>query len=110
MNYTKTLSLTAPASLLPVASAIARALDPDTGGYDSWQVVGDIITMSTPCTEQFHDEALYLLTDPQALHRVVSNDYVDRCFRFTEPTLAECQAFCAGVTVVVPEVLDQIEP
>lgn len=97
-NYTHTLSLTAPASLLPIASAIARALDPDTGGADSWQTVGDVITMSTPCTEQFFNDALYLLTEPQALHTIVSDDYETRWADLTPPTLAECEQFCAGVT------------
>lgn len=109
MNYTKTLTLTAPASLLPVASAIARALDTDTGGADSWQTVGDVITMSTPCTEQFYNEALYLITDPQTLHTVVLSDYAERWAGLTPPTLAECQAFCTGVTAVqqVPEKIKQ---
>lgn len=85
-------------------------MDVDVGGADSWQVVGDTITMSTPCTEEFHGEALYLITDPQTLHVVVSSDYAERWPDLTPPTLAECEQFCAGVTVVVPEVLDPIEP
>jgi hypothetical protein len=104
--YTHTLTLTAPASLLSVASAIARALDPDTGGADSWQTVGDVITMSTPCTEQFYNEALYLLTEPQALHTIVSDDYETRWADLTPPTLEQCNAFRTGVILV----LDPIEP
>lgn len=106
MNYTKTLSLTAPASLLPIASAIARALDPDTGGADSWQTVGDVITMSTPCTEEFYSDALYLLTVPQSLYAIVSDDYETRWPDLTPPTLEQCNAFCTGVILV----LDPIEP
>lgn len=105
-DYTKTLSLVAPASLLPIASAIARALDPDTGGADSWQTVGDVITMSTPCTEQFYNDALYLITDPQTLHTVVTSDYETRWADLTPPTLEQCNAFCTGVILV----LDPIEP
>lgn len=102
-NYTHTLSLTAPASLLPVASAIARALDPDTGGSDSWQTVGDVITMSTPCTEEFYNQALYLVTDAAMLYGLVAQDYTKRWSELVAPTLADCVQFCTQVTVVLPE-------
>ena len=95
--YSRTLSLRLPASLLPIAQAISRALDPDTGGADSWTLEGDTITTSTPCTEDFYAQAQAMLADPALLHGAVSADYVARWSDMTPPTLEDCQAFIAGV-------------
>jgi hypothetical protein len=99
MNYTHTITLIAPLSLLSIASAISRALDPDVGGADSWQAVDDKITVTTPCTEQFYNQTLYLLNNPHALYDVVLADYANRWADMTSPTLSDCQQFCSGVSV-----------
>lgn len=100
--YNQVISITLPAELLLIASAISRSLDPDVGGYDSWVLSEDGLTISTstPCTEAFATQAMYMLTHPEALHAAVSADYAARWVDMTPPTLADCRAFCEAV---IPE-------
>ncbi len=105
-NYGHTLSLTIPPDLLLVGKSIARALDPDVGGYESFGPVldGETIvayTTSTPCTAGFYEQALYMLANPEVLHRAVSDDYFVRWGELVPPTLDECVAFCAAVVLPV---------
>ena len=111
--YTHRLKLTIPAALYDVACAISRAMDPDSGGADSWgprnpvdqdgnPTTPDSYTTETPCTEAFHTQALSMLADAAMLHAVVSADYAARWPDITAPTLAECQAFVAGALIVEP--------
>ena len=97
--YDATLSISLPAALAPIAAAIGRALDPDSGGADSFTLSADSLTISTstPCTSAFAQQAGYMLGHPEALHAAVSADYAARWADLVPPTLAECQAFCAGV-------------
>ena len=113
MSYTHTAKIKLPVDMADIAAAIGRALDPDTGGDKSFSrditgtnaeglpIYGDTISTSTPCTEEFHAQAEYMLTHTQALHTAVSADYAARWGEFGVPTLAECEQFCAGV--IVPE-------
>ncbi len=103
--YSHTLSLRLPASLLPIAQAISRALDPDSGGADSWMVDGDTIFTAGPCTEDFYNQAMYMLKDPNALHLIVESDYLTRWQDLTPPTLEDCQAFVAGTIQPTGETL-----
>ena len=102
--YDATLSISLPAELLDIASRISRALDPDVGGFNSWVLSEDGLTISTstPCTAEFAQQAAYMLTHPEALHAAVSADYAARWADLVPPTLAECEQFCLGV--IVPEV------
>ena len=97
--YNHTLTLRLPAAMLLVASSISRALDPDVGGYDSWTLSEDGLTISTstPCTEAFLLQAQAMLTDPAMLHAAVAQDYATRWPDLTAPTLAECEQFIAAV-------------
>jgi len=80
-----------------IAAAIGRALDPDQGGDKSFVLSEDALTISTstPCTEEFAQQAGYMLTHPEALHQAVSADYAARWSDLVQPTLAECEQFCA---------------
>lgn len=95
--YTETLSIAVPAELSDVASHIARALDPDVGGADSFHIDpgGETISMQTRCTPEFKAQAVGLLANPVALHAVVQADYAGRWSDLTPPTLEECREFCA---------------
>lgn len=62
-------------------------------------ITPDTYTTSTPCTDGFKEQALMMLTQPEMLHAVVSADYAARWANLTPPTLAECEAFCAGVVL-----------
>ena len=114
MSYTHTVKIKLPVAMADIAAAIGRALDPDTGGDKSFSrdvtgadaeglpIFGDTISTSTPCTEEFHAQATYMLANPQALHAAVSADYAARWADLVPPTLKECEQFCAGV--IVPDV------
>ena len=95
--YTHTLSLRLPASLLPIAQAISKALDPDAAGENSWMVDGDTIFTAGPCTEAFYNQAQAMLADPQLLFAAVAWDYSQRWQDLDPPTLAECEAFVNGI-------------
>lgn len=115
MSYDATLTITVPAALYDTACAIARSLDPDSGGAASWgprttldadgnEFTPDSYTTSTPCTSEFKQQAIAMLQDPMLLHYAVSQDYATRWPDLTPPTLEQCEAFCAGVVVEVPAV------
>lgn len=112
MSYSARLIITIPAALLSVGRAIGRALDPDTGGADSYTPVrGEPVgsdaegmpvyaesphwVADTPCRPEFLQQAFYLSAHPAALHAAVAADYADRWQDHTPPTLADCEAFCA---------------
>lgn len=110
MSYDATLTITVPAALYDTACSIARALDSDVGGANSFgphttldadgnEVTPDSYTTSTPCTSEFKQQAMAMLADPAMLHYAVSQDYAARWADLTAPTLDECAAFCAGVVV-----------
>ena len=109
MRYTHRLTITIPAALYSVACAIARSLDPDTGGANSFgaREQGDPPSMpetystTTPCTAEFAQQALAMAGNPAMLHAVVSADYAARWADLTPPTLADCAAFCAGAVLDV---------
>lgn len=101
-SYSERLTLTLPASLLDIANSIARAMDPDAGGAETYRLVegSPTITMTTPCTPEFKAQAQYMMANPDALHAAVAADYAVRWPDLPVPTLADCQAFCAGI---IPE-------
>jgi len=108
--YDHTFSITLSADLTDIAARIGRAMDSDSGGNKSFSPSEDGLTISTStsCTEKFCNDAQYLLANPQALHAVVGADYAQRWGDLAVPTLAECQAFCAGV--VMPAVEPATQP
>jgi len=98
-HYDHTLTITLPASLLGVANNIARAMDPDIGGAETYKLVegSPTITMSTPCTAEFYTQAQYMMANPDALYAAVAADYATRWPDLPVPTLADCESFCAGI-------------
>ena len=112
MSYDTTLSIKLPYALADIAAMIGRALDPDIGGDKSFArivtgmdakgrpIYGDTISTTTPCTSAFKAKCEYMLMNSDALHAAVAADYSKRWADLTPPTLAQCQAFCAGV---IPE-------
>ena len=97
--YNHTLTLTLPVELADIAAKIGKALDPDSGGEKSFVASEDGLTISTstPCTEEFAEQAQAMLTDPSMLHAAVSQDYATRWPDLVAPTLAECDLFIAAV-------------
>jgi hypothetical protein len=116
MSYTASITVTVPAALYSVACAVARALDPDVGGaesfgprlrtdYDGVEYAPDGYTTTTPCVPAFAQQALAIASNPAMLHYAVTADYAARWPDLTPPTLAECEAFCAGaiITSSIPD-------
>lgn len=108
--YTHRLKVTIPASLYDIARSIARALDVDSGGAESWgpkfrtddegnEYTPDLYVCETPCTEEFHAQAHAMLSDAAMLHAAVAADYAARWPDLTAPTLAECEAFVGAVVL-----------
>lgn len=51
---------------------------------------------------KFSAQVPYLLANPAALHAAVSADYARRWPDLIPPTLADCEAFCAGASLSSP--------
>ena len=104
--------LTIPISLYDTACAIAQALDTDSGGAASWgphttsDSDGNEVTPDTYSTEgtfgRDPDTLTTMLSDPEALHTFITAEYASRWADQTPPTLADCQAFCAGAVIAEP--------
>lgn len=99
MKYNSVFSVSLPAELAEIASAIGRALDPDVGGDRSFTLSEDGLTISTstPCTVEFAEQALFLLSNPEVLHISVCADYAARWGELVPPTLDDCTLFCSSV-------------
>ncbi len=106
MSYSSTITITVPATLYSVACAVARALDPDVGGADSFgperEDATEYTTYATPCVPAFAQQALAMASNPAMLHYAVTADYANRWPDLIPPTLTECEAFCAGASLSSP--------
>ena len=106
MSYTASITITVPAALYSVACAVARALDPDVGGADSFgpeREDATEYTTTTPCVPAFAAQALAMASNPAMLHYAVTADYAASWPDLTPPTLADYKAFCAGAVLTIGE-------
>lgn len=120
--YTSTITMTLPLALADIAAAIGRALDPDTGGAESWHrpilswgedgtpVYADTLVCSTLCTPEFRAQAEAMATDPELLHKMCLADYARRWPDLDPPSLADCQAFCSQVVIAPLNPPPQVMP
>ena len=103
-----TIRLAYSLSMAEIASKIGRALDPDVGGHKSFQrdvtgyngetpIYAYTLSTTTPCTQEFANQAAYMVTHPEVLHQTVLQDYQTRWPDFPPPTLSECEYFCSGI-------------
>ena len=114
MSYSSKLRIEIPSFLYDVACNIARALDPDVGGVDSFgpRLQGDPPAQllnyftETPCTSEFAEQVINMLKYPEVLHSVVSADYSARWQEYDSPTLQDCIDFCmqAQVTNITDDI------
>ena len=109
MSYNAQVTTKIPAPLYRIACAIAKALDTDSAGERNYGPetlpdgsIPEFYTSTVPCTQEFADNVPVLLGSPAALHAVVSTDYAARWPDLECPTLADCEAFCAGVELISP--------
>lgn len=109
MSYTASITITVPAALYSVACAVARTLDPDSGGADSFGPECEDATeytTTTPCVPAFAAQALAMASNPAMLHYAVTVGYAARWPELTPPTLAECERFCTGAVITTTGVTD----
>lgn len=112
-----TICITTPgtAELYQIGYAISLALNPDRGDTNNFgpefrpdadgiMVRPDVYTtFDFPCSDTFAATAQSLAAEPALMHVAVCADYAQRWPDLTPPTLAECEAFCAAVQVVVTD-------
>ena len=93
--------LTVPSALYDTACAIAQALDTDSGGAASWGPPDPEATSYRTEGTFGRDPAWLaeLLAAPSALHEFLVTEYATRWSDLAVPSLADCEAFCAGVSV-----------
>jgi hypothetical protein len=100
MSYTHRLTICSPVALIDSANAIARSMDPDVGGDESFSNVratdanaAEFVICDVWVREQFATQATAMLGNPAILHAGCAADYASRWPDLTAPTLAECQQF-----------------
>jgi len=105
MIYDAYVTIALPAPLTETAKQLSRSFDPDQGGYLAFErtatdASGTVYAVyGTPCTSTFAAQIAYLQATPAALLTAVEADYAERWPDMTPPTLADCEAFCAGIMV-----------
>jgi hypothetical protein len=62
-------------------------------------ILGNWNALCDSCGRRFKAQAEYMMLHPEALHAAVAADYATRWPDLPCPTLADCQAFCAGIEI-----------
>lgn len=106
--WTHRAVIAVPLDLVPVAASIARAMDPDTGGAESFATLraGDPPTHAVcdaPLTWGTAQAWPVLMSSPEALHAACSDAYATRWPDLQAPSLEVCGAFLADAQIVVEE-------
>lgn len=106
--YTHTLTCIIHAPLTEIAAHVGRALDPDTGGAQSFGIAlsatgeepATHYALDTPCDAEFAQAAPWLL-DGGLLHGSICRDYAARWPDVDLPTVESVTTFCADCVLVV---------
>lgn len=114
--YTHTIVCTIPAPLNAIGAAVARMLDPDTGGAESFAIKlsktgkapATHLAMSMPCSEGDYLAAPYLLGDSAMLLSSIERDNDTRWPESEPPTIKQIESFVAGVVFEIPDGLVRI--
>lgn len=97
------LKISIPIALRETANRISRALDSDVGGYHVFDFCTDEEAGLAYTTIQECDPYAVRLTSAsdsaEALHAFVAADYAARWPEHEAPTLADCEAFLAELTI-----------
>lgn len=109
MTYSHRLTIAAPVAMIDTANAIARSMDPDVGGDQSFASVRatkdgtEFVVCDVWVRDTFAAQAAAMLGNPAILHGACAVDYAARWPDLTAPTLGECEAF-------ISQSLIRIEP
>lgn len=102
MTYSHRLTIAAPVAMIDSANAIARSMDPDVGGAESFASVratkdgAEYSVCDVWVRESFATQAAAMLGNPALLHGACAQDYAARWPDMTAPTMGECEAFIGG--------------
>ena len=105
--YSHRLTICTPLSLVSQANSIARSMDPDVGGAESFSSVqatkaGVIYSVcDTWGRESFFNQASILLSDPSLLHQICQADYTSRWPDLIAPSLEDCASFLSSSKVIL---------
>lgn len=102
-EYTHTLTIAVPLALVRVANRIARAIDPDSGGERSFDVLRataagsseptHAVCVTRVTTEMACEVAMVLGYSVAGLQHACAMRYAERFEALEPPTLAECSDF-----------------
>lgn len=100
MTYSHRLTIAAPVAMIDSANQIARSMDPDVGGAESFASVratdangAEYVVCDVWVRENFALQAAAMLNSPAMLHGACAQDYAARWPDLTPPTLADCTQF-----------------
>jgi hypothetical protein len=105
--YSHRLTICTPVSLISRANSIARSMDPDVGGANSFSSVqatkagGTYSICDTWVRENFYLQAPQLLSNPSLLHQIVVADYTSRWPDLIAPSLEDCTSFLSSSKVIL---------
>ena len=108
MTYDHRIICIIPAPLNEIAAHVGRALDPDTGGAESFGIAlsktgaapATHYALDTPCDAGFAAAAPWLL-DANLLHGSICRDYAARWPDVDTPTVEAVESFCDSCVLVV---------
>lgn len=110
MTYSHRLTIATPAALIDTANAIARSMDPDVGGAESFASVraidpdgNEYVICDVWVRENFATQAGAMLANPAILHAACAADYKARWLDLTAPTLDECTQFVKMSAIHIEE-------
>ena len=115
MTYDHRIVCIIPAPLTEIAAHVGRALDPDTGGAQSFSIAlsatgkepATHFALDAPCNVEFAAAAPWLL-DANLLHGSICRDYALRWPDVDLPTVEAVTTFCAGCVLVVDSDLSAV--
>jgi len=105
--YSHRLTIATPFALLDLANSIARSMDPDVGGAESFAGVralkgnAEYVICDVWVRESFALQAQAMLADPKILSAAVAQDYLTRWPDLTAPTLQACAQFLADSLISI---------
>lgn len=115
MTYDHRIVCIIPAPLTEIAAHVGRALDPDTGGAQSFSIALSAngktpvthYALDTLCDSEFAQAAPWLL-DGGLLHGSICRDYALRWPDVDLPTVEAVTTFCADCVLVVDSDLSAV--
>lgn len=99
----KRITLIVPAEVLQTAKLASQALDTDVGGFHAFEAPNEagLYSYTVNVSDEYLQAFDYFKDHPAALLSVIQYDFEHRFPDATPPTLAECEAFCEKVKLII---------